>query len=157
MAYRDIPKKIDWDEIAPELKTRLLYNEEIDSGVVIRIAKVMGCSKEKIYKTLDGDIPLDMDFLHAAVIGSNGDPEVRKYLEPKGYGLQPTDIPKPDKLTVPEECCDDTQASAALQKIVNDPDSTETQALIAMEHLFTEIRQTVKLRYRPETNGKNPH
>jgi len=81
-------------------------------------------------------------------VASNGDPELRKYLEPDGYQLVPVKISSPDKLTVPEECCDDTQAAAELQKIVLDPNSKKIDAIIAMENLFAEIRQTVFLRYR---------
>jgi len=87
MAFRNIPKKFDIPAIVDDLKNRLIYSSDIDNQVVPRIAEILGVAKRTAYDVLDGRIKLSLDYLHAAVIATDGDPEIRKYLEPDGFIL----------------------------------------------------------------------
>ena len=122
MAFHKIPRKFDRPEIASDLKTRLLYSYDIDSSVINVIADIMGISKRTVYATLDGEIKLSLDFLHAAVIATNGDPAVSKYLEPDGFHLKKNaENNLPDKPTLAEECLDDVPALARFHAVCCPP------------------------------------
>ena len=75
-------------EIAQELKIALLYRDEND-GAVKRIAGILGLARRTVYDYLDGNIKINLAFLHAAVIATNGDRDVKKFLEPQGWELTP--------------------------------------------------------------------
>jgi hypothetical protein len=142
MAYHKIPRKFDCPEIASALKNRLLYSDDVDSGVIRTIAAVMGISKRTVYATLDGEIKLSLDFLHAAVIATDGDPAVCKYLEPDGFHLRKDDNRcVPDKATLAEECLDDVPSLARYHEVLADPDSKANQVDLALNAVIFELQQ----------------
>ena len=142
MAYHKIPRKFDCPEIASDLKNRLLYSDDVDSGVIRTIAAVIGISKRTVYATLDGEIKLSLDFLHAAVIATDGDPAVCKYLEPDGFHLRKDDNRcVPDKATLAEECLDDVPSLARYHEVLADPDSKANQVDLALNAVIFELQQ----------------
>jgi hypothetical protein len=142
MAYHKIPRKFDCPEIASALKNRLLYSDDVDSGVIRTIAAVMGISKRTVYATLDGEIKLSLDFLHASVIATDGDPAVCKYLEPDGFHLRKDDNRcVPDKATLAEECLDDVPSLARYHEVLADPDSKANQVDLALNAVIFELQQ----------------
>jgi len=141
MPYRRIPKKFDCEIAAAEIKARVLYDDGIDNGIVVRIAGELGVNKQTIYDILDGRIKMSLDFLHALVMASSGDPLLKKYLEPEGYELRPVNQAAPDKKTLAEECLDDLPAAAAYHKALMDPDSSEATIIRHKNRLMCEIEQ----------------
>ena len=79
---------MDNNAIASDLKAALLYRNEND-GAVKEIAEIMNLSRRTVYDYLDGRIKINVSFLHAACLASNGDPDIKKFLEPKGWKLVP--------------------------------------------------------------------
>ena len=73
-------------EIAQEVKICILFRDEND-GALKRIAEILGLSRRTVYAYLDGEIKMSIDFLHAACIATDGDPDVKKFLEPDGWEL----------------------------------------------------------------------
>lgn len=144
MAYHKIPRKFDCPEIASDLKNRLLYSDDINAGAIQTIADIMGASKRTVYATLDGDIKLSLDFLHAATIATDGDPEITKYLEPDGFRLKKIgETIKPDKATLAEECLDDVPALAKFHAVLSDPESKSYQVELARNTVIAELEQNV--------------
>ncbi|WP_319525731.1 hypothetical protein [uncultured Desulfosarcina sp.] len=142
MAYHKIPRKFDCPEIASDLKNRLLYSDDIDGSAIRTIAAIMGISKRTVYATLDGEIKLSLDFLHAAAIATDGDPAVCKYLEPDGFHLRKDDNRcVPDKATLAEECLDDVPSLARYHEILADPDSKATRVDLALNAVIFELQQ----------------
>ena len=142
MAYHKIPRKFDCPEIASDLKNRLLYSDDVDSGAIRTIASIMGISKRTVYATLDGEIKLSLDFLHAAVIATDGDPAVCRYLEPDGFHLRKDDNRcVPDKATLAEECLDDVPSLARYHEVLADPDSKANQVDLALNAVIFELQQ----------------
>ena len=142
MAYHKIPRKFDCPEIASDLKTRLLYSDDIDNGAIGTIAEIMGISKRTVYATLDGEIKLSLDFLHAAVIATNGDPAICKYLEPNGFHLRKDDDRCiPDKGTLAEECLDDLPFLARYHEVLSNPDAKAYEVDLAMNNAVYELQQ----------------
>lgn len=144
MAYRKIPRKFDCSGIADELKARLLYSSDIDSAAITTIADIMGVDKRTVYATLDGNIKLSLDFLHAAVIATNGHPEITKYLEPDGFRLvrDPETIVS-DKDTLAEECLDDLPALARFHAVLNDPAARSIDVILARNAAVYDLDQNV--------------
>jgi hypothetical protein len=143
MAFHKIPRKFDCSEIASALKNRLLYSDDIDSGAIGTIAEIMGISKRTVYATLDGEIKLSLDFLHAAAIATNGDPAVCKYLEPDGFNLK-RDSGKsiPDKATLAEECLDDLPSLARYHAVLSAvPRARQVDVELARNALIFEAEQ----------------
>ena len=142
MAYHKIPRKFDCPEIASDLKARLLYSGDIDSSAIGTIAELMGISRRTVYATLDGEIKLSLDFLHAAVIATDGDPAICKYLEPDGFHLRKDDDQCiPDKATLAEECLDDVPSLARYHKVLANPDAKSHEVDIAMNNAIYELQQ----------------
>ena len=143
MAYHKIPRKFDCPEIASDLKTRLLYSDDIDNGAIGTIAEIMGISKRTVYATLDGDIKLSLDFLHAAVIATNGDPAICKYLEPDGFHLRKDDDRCiPDKGTLAEECLDDVPSLARYHAVLSAvPRARQVDVELARNAAIFELEQ----------------
>jgi rRNA maturation endonuclease Nob1 len=73
-------------EIAAELKVALLYQDAND-GAVRRIAEELGLNLRTIYDYLDCKIKPSIKFLHAAVKATDGDPAIKRILEPPGWKL----------------------------------------------------------------------
>ncbi|WP_319410171.1 hypothetical protein [uncultured Desulfosarcina sp.] len=145
MAFHKIPRKFDCPEIASDLKTRLLYSDDIDSSVIPAIAEIMGTSKRTVYATLDGEIKLSLDFLHAAAIATNGDPAVCKYLEPDGFHLKKNpENNLPDKPTLAEECLDDVPALARFHAVLSAvPRARKLNVDLARNAVVFELDQNV--------------
>lgn len=97
MAYRKIPKKFDWVEIAKDVKIAVLFREDAGQNPVAVISEITGLKPRSVYGYLSGETKIDLDFLHAAHIATGGDHEIGKYLEPDGWRLDPADWPAPDK------------------------------------------------------------
>jgi hypothetical protein len=144
MAYRKVPRKFDCPGIAEELKNRLLYSDDIDSSAINLIADIMGVQKRTVYATLDGEIKLSLDFLHAAVIATDGHPEITKYMEPDGFHIEKDrDQNIPDKATLAEECLDDVPALASFHHALCDPEAKPYQVEMARNALVAEIDQNI--------------
>jgi hypothetical protein len=156
MAFHKIPRKFDITKIALDLKNRLLYSDDIDSSVIQTIADVMGTSKRTVYATLDGEIKLSLDFLHAAAIATNGDPEVCKYLEPEGFRMKKSGQSiAPEKATLAEECLDDVPALARFHAVLSKcPRSRQLDVDLAKNAVIYELEQSVN-KWREEGEGSS--
>lgn len=71
--------------ISAELKAAIIYRTE-NRGAVKRIAELMGLTDATVYDYLEGRIKPSLLFLHACVIAT-GDPDAKKFLEPRGFRL----------------------------------------------------------------------
>jgi len=144
MAYHKIPRKFDCPGIVDDLKNRLLYSDDIDSNAINIIADIIGTSKRTVYAVLDGDIKLSLDFLHAATIATDGDPEITKYLEPEGFRMKKIgETIAPDKATLAEECLDDVPALAKFHAVLTVPDVKLYQVELARNAVIAELEQNV--------------
>ena len=157
MAFHKIPRKFDCPEIASDLKNRLLYSDDIDSSVIRTIADIMSTSKRTVYATLDGDIKLSLDFLHAAATATDGDPAICKYLEPEGFRLKKNaENNKPDKPTLAEECLDDVPALARFHAVLAArPRARKLEVELAMNAVVCELDQNVN-KWLEEDHAKDP-
>jgi hypothetical protein len=156
MAYRKIPKKFDMAEVAAELKNILLYSERFsNTGVVGRIAKELGCAPRTVYAYMDDDgINMSLDFLHAAAIATDGDPEVCRFLEPSGFCLQKCDNSlAPDKDTVAEECHDDHVRLTRYHEILLDQSAEDVEVEKAMDKAIRELKESFILRKNKHAVG----
>lgn len=77
---------MDNEAIARELKAACVYRTE-NRGAVRRIAEGMNLTESTIYDYLDGRIKASLPFLLAATVATDGDPDVKKFLEPPGWTL----------------------------------------------------------------------
>jgi len=144
VTYRKIPKKINIQEAAAAIKARLLYSEDIDPGIVRVIADIMGVARRTVYAILDGEIKISLDFLHAAVIATNADPQVTVYLEPDGFHLEPDrEKAVSDKTTLAEECLDDVQALAKFHSALMTPETKSYQIELARNAVVYELDQNI--------------
>ena len=141
MAFRKIPKKFDAEQMAADLKTLLVYSEHYPDTIVSRIAAELGVARRTVYDVLDGRIKVSLDFLHACVIATNGDPEVKKYLEPEGFELITSAAslgPVADSCEA--ECVDDLPPMAAFHTVVMHSKNPR-DVMLAYQVLLDEIRQ----------------
>lgn len=76
----------DGGMIAREIHPAITGRHE-NKGAVKRIASLIRLSEASVYAYMNQRTGMTLEFLHAAVIGTNGDPDVRKWLEPAGWGL----------------------------------------------------------------------
>ena len=90
-------------EIAAELKTAVLYRDY--ENPVKQISEILGLSARTIYDYFDGNIKISLPFLHACLIVTGGDPDVKKYLCPEGWDIAPSSQKAPTK-NVEKECGD---------------------------------------------------
>jgi hypothetical protein len=142
MAYRKIPRKFDCPGIAADLQNQLLYSDDSDPAAIKTIADILGVEKRTVYATLDGQIKISLDFLHAATIATNGHPEVAKYLEPDGFHLRKDDNRcVPDKATLAEECLDDVPSLAKYHEVLANADSKANQVDLALNAVIFELQQ----------------
>lgn len=79
---------MDNDVMASELHTAITCKNS-NKGSVKKIAKTLGLEDRSVYDYLYGKIKISLDFLLAAVTATDGDPDIRKFLEPEGWRLQP--------------------------------------------------------------------
>lgn len=149
MAYRKIPRRFDYKVMAGEIKAQLLFNENSRPDAVRRIADEMGIDKKTVYDYLDGRIKLSLDFLHALIIATDGDPIFRRYLEPEGWSLiRSTDI-EPDKETLFEEIVDNHPKLTKFELLLVEqiaPHQTKSQLFKIEKQLQTvvdDLRQDV--------------
>jgi hypothetical protein len=153
MPFRKIAKKFDMKQIAADLKATLIYSDSISSCVIDRIAEITGYSKRSVYAVLAGEIELTLDFLHACVVATDGDPEVRKYLEPDGFQLVRTFLAVSDKKTLAEECLDDVPMLAAYHAKLNDPKATKADVRRALDAVILELHENEARRNATIENG----
>lgn len=147
MAYRKIAKKFNLPEMASDIKNFLLYSEDADPAALNRIAEIMKVKKRTLYDYLDGRIKLDLDFLHAAVMATDGHPEITQYLEPDKFKLRKIDDQcVPDKETLSEECLDEYPAVAEFHRRILDPEAKDYQCQMAMNEAIHEMQQTLQKR-----------
>lgn len=142
MAFKKIPKLFSNEQMAADLKAILLYSDHLPVTVVGEIAEIMGVARRTVYSILDGQIKISLDFLHAAVIATGGDPEVRKYLEPDGYELDRCKCDYTAK-SLAEECLDDVPALAQYHKVLNDPKSRSADVKRAVVEVVSELNQNM--------------
>ena len=74
-------------EIAAELKAAVLFREY--DNPVQKIADMLGLKNRTVYDYFDGNIKISLPFLHACLIVTDGDPDIKKYLCPEGWDLVP--------------------------------------------------------------------
>ncbi len=106
------------EEIAAELKL-IAMNRKEDGSTVRKIAEVMGLSQRTVYDYLDNRLKVNLKFLQACLIATNGDHDVKKFLCPDGWDLVPTDH-SPVIGHSEKEHGDINIASAELLKIIRD-------------------------------------
>ncbi|WP_054031217.1 hypothetical protein [Desulfatitalea tepidiphila] len=118
MAYRKVPKRFDYRVIAAEIKAQLLYSNDSRPDAVQAIAAEMGIDNKTVYDYLDGRIKLSLDFLHALVLATDGDPAFKRYLEPDGWQLRRAGTIEPDKKTIFEEIVDNHPKITLLEQLL---------------------------------------
>jgi len=126
--------------MANEIKIAILYKEEND-GAVKRIAALLGLKRRTVYDYLDGNIKINCRFLHAALIATDGDPDVRKFLEPEGWELVRSAAPIPDKTVIAEECLDDLPALAEYLTLINNRGAKHSDVKRALESVQRELHE----------------
>ena len=72
------------DEIAAELKMVVLNRKE-DGSTVKKIADILGLSQRTVYDYLDSRLKVNLKFIQACLIATNGDRDVKKFLCPEGW------------------------------------------------------------------------
>lgn len=77
------------DEIAAELKMVVLNRKE-DGSTVKKIADILGLSQRTVYDYLDSRLKVNLKFIQACLIATNGDRDVKKFLCPEGWDLVPS-------------------------------------------------------------------
>lgn len=77
------------EEIAAELKL-IAMNRKEDGSTVRKIAEVMGLSQRTVYDYLDNRLKVNLKFIQACLIATNGDHDVKRFLCPDGWDLVPT-------------------------------------------------------------------
>jgi len=133
---------MDLKTIAAELKVAILYkNDGENEHAVPRIAKILGLKRRTIYDYLDGVIKVNLGFIHAAVIATDGDPDIRRFLEPEGWNLSKTCDVQPDKDSLAAECLDDLPTLADFHGQLTDPKSTQAGVKRAMEKVKRELQE----------------
>ena len=130
----NLPKKFNLSVAQEDIKARILYSNQVPDGIPERLADLLGIKKRTVYDILDGKIKMSLDFLHALVIASDGDPELRKYLEPDGWSLTKSKCPKPDQGTLADECLNVLPSLVGLFTILNNPKSNKTMVKKAVSY-----------------------
>jgi hypothetical protein len=131
--------KAEMEAIAEELKVALLYSDR-NTDSVKNISTLTGFTKRTVYGYLDGEIKITLNFIHAAVIATDGDPDIKKFLEPDGWRLIPIDIPAPGRENLPEECLDDLAALAEFHEALINPASREKD----IEDIYRKVREELE-------------
>ena len=90
-------------EIAAELKTAVLYRDYDNPAK--QLSELLGLSTRTIYDYFDGNIKISLPFLHACLLVTGGDPDVKKYLCPEGWDITPLNQKAPTK-NMEKECGD---------------------------------------------------
>lgn len=114
-------------------------------GVIGKIAEIMGLSQNTIYDYADGRIKPSPAYLHAAVIVTDGHPDIKKFLEPEGWTLVKKAVVSPDKQTLAEECLDDLPTLALYHQTLSDPKANRTVICIAKDAVIREINENYAL------------
>jgi hypothetical protein len=83
--------------------------------------------------------------LHACVISTDGDPDIKKFFEPIGWLLIKKDSVIPDKKSLAEECLDDLPALAEFHAAVNIPESKISDVKKLLQKVQQEIRENYVL------------
>lgn len=153
MAYRRIETKFDQKQIVSEIYSRIMCDPAIGDDTVQKIADAMGRKRPTIYSYFHGQsAPPFLDFLHACVLATDGDPEIRKYLEPDGFELVFLAAVSPDKGTMFEECFDDHPELVAYHKVLTDPNSNPVDVERAYDSIIRELREN-KVKWYLNRNG----
>jgi len=114
------------EEIATEVELVLKYRSE-NSGIVECMARFMNRSKWTVYDYLNRriqwfkDIATGLTFLHAAVVATGGDPDIKKHLEPPGWKLVKDDLSVSDADTLEREILDNHPRTVAFEQALLAP------------------------------------
>jgi len=142
---KKVPKRIDFREIAEQIKARVLFSDEIGPDFVPKVAQEMGIEKKTVYDYLDRRIKLNLDFLHAIVISSDGDPVLKSYLEPEGWSLRKVAPPKLSERTLPEDLLSTHSELAKLERLLTKSFSrSSTNQFAAIEVQFMRVVQDLR-------------
>ena len=76
---------MDFEDIASEIH-RIITGRKENKHAVKQMAEILGKSQQTVYDCLYGRIKINLDFIKAAVL-STEDPDIKKFLEPKGWIL----------------------------------------------------------------------
>ena len=133
---------LSYEAIAQEVGMILKYQFR---GVINKIASLMRLSPNTVYDYADGRIKPSPAYLHAAVIVTDGHPDVKKFLEPEGWILVKKAVVSPDKQTMAEECLDDLPHLALYHQVLADLKSTRTEVIMAKDAVIREINENYAL------------
>jgi len=109
--------RMDNDALSAELR-RILTGRH--RGAVKNIAGYLGISESTAYDYLNGRIRISTEFLQAAVIASDNDPEIIAFLIPKGYKLTPCDCEIPGTNNIQKEMSDIYRSASRLHETVDE-------------------------------------
>ena len=112
---------MELEEIASEIH-RIITGRKKNKQAVQKMATILCKSQQTIYDCLYGRIKLNLDFIKAAV-EATGDPDIKAFLEPKGWILYKK--PVADEIT------------SNFEKEVND-------IFLAVSHLSESIKESIK-------------
>jgi len=129
---------LSYESISQEVGTVLKYQFR---GIINKVAEIMGLSPNTVYDYADGRIKPSTAYLHAAVIATDGHPDVKKFLEPEGWTLVKKASVSPDKKTLAEECLDDLPCLADYHRILSDPTARRSDVVLAKEKVMREINE----------------
>ena len=76
---------MDFEDIASEIH-RIITGRKENKHAVKQLAEILGKSQQTVYDYLYGRIKINLDFIKAAVLATE-DPDIKKFLEPKGWVL----------------------------------------------------------------------
>lgn len=137
-------------EIAAEVKAAVLYRDY--DNPVQKIADMLGLKARTVYDYFDGNIKISLPFLHACLIVTGGDPDVKKFLCPEGWELVPSGIEAPTT-DIEKEMSDVYLAAADLQlqiraakadgKITPDERARIDQAMNNVRTQLSEVKSLV--------------
>jgi hypothetical protein len=133
-------KDLSPEVIAEETALVIKYSGRHD-GAVKRIAQKMHLQPRTVYDIMECRIKPSLLYLHACCEATDGDPDIKKFLEPDGFQLVPKGVAVADKDTLAEECLDDLPALAAYHHALNDPDAREVEVIMAKDNLIREIEE----------------
>lgn len=154
MAYHRLETKFDLKQIVSEIYARIMCDPAIGDDTVQKIADAMGRARPTIYSYFHGQsAPPFLDFLHACVLATDGDPEIRKYLEPDGFTLSKDAVLSPDKGTIAEECLDDVPELAKYHMVCCDPTSTPVDVERAYDSAVRELGENKAKLYQSRNGG----
>ncbi|WP_027360145.1 hypothetical protein [Desulforegula conservatrix] len=128
-------------EIAAELKAALLYREY--DNPVQKVADMLGLKARTVYDYFDGHIKISLPFLHACLIVTGGDRDVKKFLCPEGWDILPMTVHSTRTEDIETEFGDVHIAFGDLQKAIRAAkadSNTSPSKMAEIEKLLDSVR-----------------